>query len=286
MDLWIEVLHALGQDPVFCFACTLSADHDGLQWSFVKPLPEDLRRLYGLEVSEENVWMPLLETLESGPARNILHTVEVDSWWLPDTLGSAYRSDHVKTTIVPTRVDRTTASMSYIHNGGLYELRGDDFGGLFGGSPASPVTLPPYVEQIRWFPDRREDGAVVQIAREHLGRRPRSNPVDRLTAGLHEAMAWLPTAGMPRFHRWAFATLRQCGSTAELAADFAARLDALCPGAANAETDLRRVATTAKSVQFKMARLANGRSVDVDSALSEMAQCWQSGLDSLAAAVA
>lgn len=286
LDLWIEVLHGLGYDPVPAFACTLSADHDGLQWSFVKPLPEDLRRLYGLEVAEENVWMPLLETMESGPARNILHTVEVDSWWLPDTSGSAYRTEHVKTTIVPTRIDRRGASMRYIHNAGLHELSGDDFAGVFGLTDASPLGLPPYVEQVRWFPDRVEDGAVVAIAREHLARRPRSNPVDRLIIGLRKAAEWLPAAGMAAFHRWAFATLRQCGAGAELAADFAVRLDAHCPGAAEATPDLRHVAAMAKSVQFKMARLANGRRVDVDGALHEMAWGWQRGLDRLAAAVA
>jgi hypothetical protein len=59
LDLWIETLHALGLDPVPAFACALSADHDGLQWTFLKRQPEDLRRLYGLEVTEEIVWIPL-----------------------------------------------------------------------------------------------------------------------------------------------------------------------------------------------------------------------------------
>ena len=64
LDLWIETLHALGLDPVPAFACALSADHDGLQWTFLKQQPEDLRRLYGLEVTEDTVWMPILETVE------------------------------------------------------------------------------------------------------------------------------------------------------------------------------------------------------------------------------
>ena len=63
LDLWIETLHALGLDPVPAFACALSADHDGLQWTFLKQQPADLRRLYGLEVTEEVVRLPLLETV-------------------------------------------------------------------------------------------------------------------------------------------------------------------------------------------------------------------------------
>ena len=78
LDLWIETLHALGLDPVPAFACALSADHDGLHWTFLKQLPEDLRRLYGLEVTEEIVWLPLLETVSIDtpgwiPSDNFFH---------------------------------------------------------------------------------------------------------------------------------------------------------------------------------------------------------------------
>jgi hypothetical protein len=60
------------------FACALSADHDGLQWTFPKQQPEDLRRLYGLEVTEEIVWLPLLETVSIDapgwiPSDNFFH---------------------------------------------------------------------------------------------------------------------------------------------------------------------------------------------------------------------
>src|ERR1700709_264948 len=115
-DLWIETLHCLGMDPVPSFACLLSADHDGMQWTFVKQPPEDLRRLYGLEVAEAGLWLPILDTIESGAARGVLHTIEVDSWWLPDTLGTAYLTEHVKTTIVPTRGDRNGRVRHYLHH--------------------------------------------------------------------------------------------------------------------------------------------------------------------------
>src|SRR5689334_11557848 len=97
VDLWIELLNCLRLDPVPSFVFALSADHDGLQWSFVKPAAEDLRRLYGLDVVEENVWMPVLETVEAGRDLGVLHTVEVDGWWLPDTAGTSYHREHVKT---------------------------------------------------------------------------------------------------------------------------------------------------------------------------------------------
>ena len=284
-DLWIETLHCLGMDPVPSFACLLSADHDGMAWTFVKQPPEDLRRLYGLEVAEASLWLSVLETIESGVARSVLHTVEVDSWWLPDTSGTAYRTEHVKTTIVPTRVDRAGRTMNYLHNAGLFELSGDDFDGVFGLTEQSAVVLPPYIEQVRHHPDQVEQDAVANLVREHLRRRPHGNPAARLVEGVERAMDWLPTRGMEQFHLWAFATLRQCGATAELLSDLAEQLDDVFAGAGGAAVHFREVAANAKSVQFKMARAARGRTVDVGDALATIAASWQSGMDVVAAAV-
>jgi hypothetical protein len=284
-DLWIETLHCLGMDPVPSFACLLSADHDGMQWTFVKQPPEDLRRLYGLEVAEASLWLSVLETIESGVARGVLHTVEVDSWWLPDTSGTAYRTEHVKTTIVPTRVDRAARTMNYLHNAGLFELDADDFDGVFGLTEQSAVVLPPYIEQVRLHPDQVEQGALVNLVREHLRRRPQGNPATRLVEGVERAVDWLPARGMEQFHLWAFATLRQCGATAELIADLAEQLDESFPGAGTAAVHFREVAANAKSVQFKMARAARGRAVDVREALATIASSWQSGMDVIATAV-
>jgi hypothetical protein len=221
--------------------------------------------------------------MESGPSRGVLHTVEVDSWWLPDTAGTAYHADHVKTSIVPTRVDRGLRELWYIHGAGLHELSDDDFDGVFGLSEGTEIVLPPYTEQISRHPDRIEPDALADVVRDHLARRAKGNPVERLAAGVHDAMEWLPHVGLPLFHQWAFATLRQCGATAEVAADLAAGLDVVFPGAARAEDSFRAVASSAKSVQFKMARVANGRKVEVGGVLDGMAQSWQSAMDVLAA---
>ena len=65
VDLWIELLHALGLDPLAAAAFTISTDFEGDQWTFFKFPPEDLRALYGLEVAEMNVWRPMLEHTSS-----------------------------------------------------------------------------------------------------------------------------------------------------------------------------------------------------------------------------
>lgn len=284
LDLWIELLHALGHDPVPAFACALSADHDGAQWSFLKPAPEDLRSLYGLEVTEETLWRPVLDTVLSGPQRGLLHTVEVDSWWLPDTAGTDYRTGHVKTTIVPVAVDAAAATMTYVHNAGVFELSGDDFAGIF----AVPE-LPPYVEQIRRVgtdPSPSIDpAAVAAAARGHLDRRAPGNPAARLADSVRSATGWLADAGMETFHLWSFATLRQFGATAEVAADLSDRLAAGGYAVGAAADDLRTAASTAKTVQFKMARAARGRSVALDELLDTLTESWQRGVDAVDAAV-
>lgn len=285
LDLWIEVLNALGHDPLPALGCLLAADHDGFNWSFAKQQPEDLRRLYGLEVGEENVWLPMLELIESGTARGVLHTVEVDSWWLPDAAGTAYRSDHVKTTITPTKIDAGRRLLWYIHNAGLYELSGDDFDGVFGLCPDAQPVLPPYIEVIRHRPDRALPGAMEIIAREQFSRRAAGNPVERLATAVAAAADWLPEAGIDKFHPWAFASLRQCGATAELLADFAGYIDGQFTGSAAAAAPLREVASNAKSAQFKMARVASGRKGDVTPALSAMVTGWQEGFATIADAI-
>ncbi len=286
LDLCIELVHILGFDPTPMFACALSTDHDHDQWTFIKPEQNDLRELYGIEITEENVWRPVLETVESGPQRNILHTVEVDSWWLPDTSGTDYRSAHVKTTIVPLRVDRSAQRMTYLHNAGVHELSGDDFVGVFNLGEVPDAVLPPYVEQIRLVERHTSLAHVLVVARRHLDRRPDSNPIDRMSASVHRALEWLPAAGTGVFHLCSFATLRQCGATAEIAADLSSYLERNgAPGAGRAATHFRSVAELAKSVQFKVARAARGRSVVVDDLLETMAADWASAIGILDDAV-
>src|SRR4029077_6486163 len=85
--LWIELLHAQGFEPLAMLAYCVTVDFEGDQWTFFKPPPEDLARLYGLEVQEFVVYRPLpkhvLEQLELG--RTVI--VEADAFYLPDTAG-------------------------------------------------------------------------------------------------------------------------------------------------------------------------------------------------------
>jgi hypothetical protein len=284
VDVWIEVLHALGLDPVAGAAFTLSCDFEGDQWTFFKYPPEDLWTLYGIDVAEMNVWRPVVDHVEEQLALGRLCTVEGDAWFLPDTVGVSYAIDHVKTTFVPAAIDREARTLGYFHNAGYFELGGDDFDGVFRlGAFADPAALPPYVERIRLDRIRRDDpglvGRVVALTRQHLARRPADNPVPRMAARLREDLPWLAGQDLDAFHLYSFGLCRQCGASTELAASFVDWLDRHDgPGVAPAATSFREVAEGAKRLQFAMARVVRGRDVDLDGVLGEMASHWDDAI--------
>lgn len=287
IDAWAEVLHALGVEPLYAAACTFAARFDAGQWAFVKFQPDDLRDLFGIEVAEINVWRPVLDHIDEMLRDGMLSTVEVDGYWLPDTAGSSYHHTHTKTTIVPNHLDRHRERLGYFHNGGYHVVSGEDFRRLFDSTGTPGSWWIPYVEQIR-LPHGGvvlNDDAIGRIVRRHIAARPSGNPVEELAERVLQDTGWLAGAEQDTFHLWAFATLRQCGATAELAADVCELIDGRgFPGAADAAPAFRAVAAAAKSVQFGAARLARGRSFDPEPMLDTMAGAWQTAMDTVVAA--
>ena len=82
VDLWVEVLHALGHDPVAGLAFTLAVGFDGDQWEFFKYPAEDLLTLYGIQVREINVWRSLEDHIATHLALGHLLTVEAMELYL------------------------------------------------------------------------------------------------------------------------------------------------------------------------------------------------------------
>ena len=208
--------------------------------------------------------------------------------YLADTRGVSYRDQHVKTTIVPTRLDRSARRLDYFHNAGLFALEGDDFDGIFHlDGPSDPLVLPPYVETVRLDRIIRGDpghvARVVALTGDHLGRRPADNPIVRMAARLEADLPWLAAQGMDAFHRYAFGQCRQCGASTELAATFVDWLNTNDrPGTEAAATGFRQVAEGAKGLQFALARAAAGRSVDLDGPIATMASAWDRAMGVLA----
>jgi hypothetical protein len=282
VDVWIELLHALGIDPssVMAFACAV--DFEGDQWTFFKPRPEDLLDLYGIDVHEMQLYRPTLTHVESQLEAGRTMTIEVDSFYLPDTAGSAYRRQHVKSTIAIEALDQSQERLRYFHNAGYHELLGDDYHGVFRLlDDFSDDVLPPYTELIRFDAGprlNRDDlrRAAACALRRELIRRPRRNPWtafgERLSADLPALLAGTEND----YHAYAFATVRQCGAAFECAKSFVEWLgDARGASAADA---LGRIVAGAKALLFKLARR---RAFDPDPAIRQLAADWQIAMEAL-----
>ena len=91
VDVWIELLHAWGFDPIAAMPFTVAIDFEGDQWTFFKFPHIDLRDLYGLDVQELMIWRSLVTHVDEqvGLGRPVL--IELDSYYLPDTVGTAYQ---------------------------------------------------------------------------------------------------------------------------------------------------------------------------------------------------
>ncbi|MFO1426561.1 MAG: DUF1839 family protein [Steroidobacteraceae bacterium] len=224
VDLWIELVHALGLDPVALMPFTVAIDFEGDQWTFYKPSLEELYELYGINVQELNVWRPLLDhSLEHLAAGKLIST-EADAYWLPDTAGTDYRRQHTKTTIVLERIDADAQRLHYFHNAGYYELGGEDFVQLFRiGFPPDPAFMPLYAEFVRVdrivrHPEAELARISLRLLERHAARRPADNPVARFRERFERDLPRMQEIGLAHYHAWAFGTIRQLGSAAELAA--------------------------------------------------------------------
>jgi hypothetical protein len=289
VDLWIELLHAAGREPVASLACALATDFELDQFTFVKPTPADLDALYGLSVYELNLWRPLVDHALVQLGRGALVLAEVDSFYLPDTSGTDYRQAHVKTTIAIERLDLARRSLGYFHNAGYFALEGADFDGLFQLEPKVPDThLPPYVEIVR-FPRQPTAAAAelrarsLELARAHLRRRSRENPIARYRRQFEQDVEWLLARDLATFHRYAFSVLRQLGAGCELSALY---LDWLGqpgePDLRSASAAFHEIAGGSKALILKLARLVNSkRRADLGPMLDEMASSWERGMGEL-----
>lgn len=283
VDVWWEVLHCLGLDPMVAGAFAVGADFEGDQWTFFKYPEADLRRAYGIDVHEMNPWRGVLEHVVEQLSLGRLMTVEADSFHLPDTRGVAYQLEHVKSTIVPNAVDVAGRFLGYFHNAGYFELQGDDFDGVFRrGEHAASGALPPYTEIIRLegmrrLADPQATALAVDLLAEHIARAPVDNPVTRLAGRMTTDLPWLRNQPPETFHLWAFGTVRQCGASAETAASFLTWLaDRGGPADARAAAEpWMNLADQAKSLQFALARVARGRTIDLRQSMRQMAHEWE-----------
>lgn len=288
-DVIIELLHGLGYEPTAALAFTLTTDFDVDQWTFFKFRPEDLEQLFGLGVHELAPWKPLVEHLEENVAAGRPVLVELDSFFLPDTVGTAYKLAHVKSTVAINAIDVAERRLGYFHNQGYHELSGQDFLDVFQVEGlVHPRMLPPYIEFLKPVPGGRalQGAALVDASVErlvhHLRRRPPVNPFVPFKARFEQDFPGLLTADIEHFHAYSFATFRQYGACFELVATYLGWLSAqgvAVPAAAPAAFD--EISRSTKAFQFQLARaMARKRPLDL-APLDESARRWDEGMTAL-----
>jgi hypothetical protein len=290
VDVWIEALHATGFDPVAVFPFTLAVDWEGDQWTFFKPPHGDLRTLYGFDTQELNVWRPLVEHAVHHVKEGKLVFTEADAWWLPDTQGTDYRRQHTKTTIVIETIDVEAKKLGYFHNAGYFALEGEDFVKLFRLDAApDPAYMPFYAEIVRVdravkLPPKELAARSIEILRGTLARRPAGNPITKWKPRFTTDVTWLQTEGLALYHAYAFATIRQCGASFELAANYVKWLGEHGEsGIERAATEFENISSLAKSCILKTARAVNAKkTVDFAPMLDAMAASWDAGIETLA----
>ena len=292
VDLWIEILNALGHDPLAVMPFTVAQDFEGDHFTFFKMPLEDIEALYGLAVQELAIFDSLEAHIRIQLERRRVVLVEVDAFYLPDTRGTSYRRDHVKTTIGVASLDPKAERLGYFHNLGYHRLEGEDYGGLFRRLPTQqdqPDVLFPYVEFVKADAPAPRGSALrdasLRLLRKHLGRRPAVNPVAAFRQAYPGHIDALASRPMAYFHLYTFNILRQLGANFELLGSYAAWLTGQGEsGLAAVVTACGQLATDAKAMQFQLARaVARRRFDDHGGMLGRMEEAYDVAVGGLAA---
>ncbi|NVJ51855.1 MAG: DUF1839 family protein [Gammaproteobacteria bacterium] len=287
VDVWIELLHALDLDPMAAMSFSLTQDFEGDQWTFFKFQLNELYDLYGLEVQELVIWKSLIENIQEQVALGRPVLVELDSMYLPDTAGTAYHQEHVKSTVAVNYIDAENQKMGYFHAQGYYELSGDDFVEVFALPGAkTKMTLAPYVEVVKTRQQvKRSKQDLQQLAMKSVMRQlqqlPTENPFIKFRHQFEKDFAWLLEQPIAKFHEYAFVTFRQFGACFELAANFLEWLDADDASLKSVVERYKSISQTTKVYQFQLARALNRKKMVDLSAIDEMAKAWQYARDEL-----
>lgn len=281
-DVLIELLNARGHEPLAALGFIVRTEWEGDQFSYAKPIHADLERLFGVDVHEMLPYLTVPEHIETQLSHGRTVLVEIDAWYLPDTAGTSYRRQHLKTTIAPEMIDRSAERLYYFHNGGLWELSGEDYRGAFRMlDHFTDDVMDPFIEVVRFDAGTALEGdALRDAARDllshHLARRPSVNPFEAWAAELPHHVTRLREQDADAVHEYAFVTVRMAGSAFEL---LAAHLDWLL-GASGAEpaAAFREISEQSTALSF---RLARRRPFDVDATLAPLAEAWDRGMSGL-----
>ena len=164
VDLWIELLNAMGLEPRAALGFAARQRFEGDQFTFTKFDLRDLETLFGLHVQELAIFDPVETHVHRQLERGRICLIEVDPFYLPDTGIAAYRVTHGKTTVAVNRMDRDGRRAEYFHNAGYFALEGEDYEGLFRPLQDALAPFRPYVEFVPLDPVRLPEAELRRRA--------------------------------------------------------------------------------------------------------------------------
>ncbi|MCF6235876.1 MAG: DUF1839 family protein [Gammaproteobacteria bacterium] len=288
VDIWIELLHALEYEPIAAMPYTLAIDFEGDQWTFFKFPLADLYDLYGIDVQELAIWQPLVQHIEQQVALGKPVLVELDSYYLPDTAGTAYKIAHVKSTVAIIKIDVEKQHIGYFHGQGYYYLSGDDFIDVFRlRGEQDPAVLSPYVEIAKQRRVNKLDASQtldvsLKLLKKQLRLLPESNPFFSFKKRFEEDLKWLMHENIDTFHQYSFTTFRQFGACYELAATYLEWLSQQgVTGLVEARENIKSISETSKFYQFQLARAMSRKKPLNLAPVDAMAEHWDLAMDQL-----
>lgn len=290
VDIWIELLHSLGHEPIAAMPFTLAIDFEGDQWTFFKFPLADLYELYGIDVQELAIWKPLTQHIQEQVSLGRPVLVELDSFYLPDTAGMAYKIAHVKSTVAVTEIDLDKKHLGYFHGQGYYHLPAEDFDNVFRlNEEPDPSRLSPYVEIAKLRhrqPEKKSNSVLLEtslrLLKKQLTLLPENNPFHTFKIKFECDLEWLCKEDLETFHQYSFATLRQFGACYELASNYLNWLSSQGETGLEVATEhIKSISETAKVYQFQLARvISRGKELDL-APIDEMAKSWSRAMEQL-----
>ena len=266
--LWIELLHALGIDAATAMAFACTVDFEGDQWTFFKPPPDELERLYGIDVHEMQLYRPTIDhVVEQLTGRQNDHHRSRLVLYAGSSRDIYRHGEHVKSSIAIEAIDpaaRTPALFSWAR---LLRALGEDYRGIF---PLGARVFRRCIAALyrtgpfRCGPPAEGRGPSASGARNA---RPATWPETAAQSMVDVRRAPFRifrrcSAGTDaEYHAYAFATVRQCGAAFETPRSF---VEWLAPASfargEAAAAALGRQVNGAKSSSFQACAAAGLRS--------------------------
>ena len=259
-DILIELLHARGDEPLAAAGFTVRMDFEGDQWTFFKPPPEDLEALFGIDIHEMQPYRPLPEQIAEQIEAGRTLIVELDSWYLPDTAATSYRTEHVKTSVVAEAIDPEAERLATSTTRACTSSTARTTAACSGSAARSPTTSCRRTpSSCASTPARALSGDELRAASRELLRghldpaARRRNPFERFGDQLAAELPALLEGDAQDYHDYAFATVRMFGSAFEITASHVEWLLG-DEGAAIAGQRCGRIVETSKVLSLRLAR--------------------------------